>query len=224
MSRSQESMEGGRLLKLVQAIAIEPQEAKKVAQKYRAKALTKDKTLEGLALKEATAELIIGHYAQMSALSGGTSGLTGLIPGLGTVVAAVGGSVTDMAVTMKLQVNMCMCMIAAFEHDMDSEDAAHLAFLLAAGGTLEQAGEKAAVKLASEAGVKMLRQYLKGAALQAIKEFFKKIGIVFTRKALEKALPFGVGVVLGGSFNYVLTRYVGKMAKGWLAIDAQLHE
>lgn len=221
MSKGQEPIEGSRLLKMVQAIAIDPREAKKVAEKYRAKALTKDSSLKGLALKEATADLIVAHYSRMSGLSGGTSGLTGLVPGLGTVVAAVGGSVVDMAVTMKLQVNMCMCMIAAFGHDMDSEDAQHLAFLLAAGGTLEQAGEKVAVKLASEAGVKMLRMYLKGAVLQAIKEFFKKLGLVFTRKALEKALPFGIGVVMGGSFNYVLTRYVGRTAKAWLMIDDQ---
>jgi hypothetical protein len=65
----------------------------------------------------------------------------------------------------------------------------------------------------------MLRQYLKGAALQAVKELFKKIGIIFTRKAIEKALPFGVGVVIGSSANYALTKYVGAAATRWFIID-----
>lgn len=65
----------------------------------------------------------------------------------------------------------------------------------------------------------MLRQYLKGAAHTALKALFKKIGIIFTRKALEKALPFGVGVVIGSSANYALTKYVGNAAKRWFLID-----
>jgi hypothetical protein len=47
-----------------------------------------------------------------------------------------------------------------------------------------------AVKVASTAGVKMLKMYLKGATLETLKAMFKKIGINFTRKSLEKSLPF----------------------------------
>ena len=130
----------------------------------------------------------------------------------------------DMAASMKLQVDMCMCMAAAYDYDLNNEDARHLSFLLAAGGALEKVGEQAAAKLASEAGVKLLKEYLRGAVLQAIKEMFKKLGIVFTRKALEKALPFGIGVIVGGSFNYALTRHVGNTARKWFFIDANMKD
>jgi hypothetical protein len=60
---------------------------------------------------------------------------------------------------------------------------------------------------------------LKGAALQAVKAFFAKLGVFFSRKALEKALPFGVGVVLGASGDYALTRYVGTQATKWFVLD-----
>lgn len=66
---------------------------------------------------------------------------------------------------------------------------------------------------ASKAFVKMTQQYLKGATLQAVKEIFKKVGITFTRKAVEKAIPFGVGIVIGFSANKGLTWYVGSKAK-----------
>ena len=42
---------------------------------------------------------------------------------------------------------------------------------------------------------------------------FKKLGITFTRKALEKAIPFGIGVVISGGANYAITQFVGNQAK-----------
>ncbi|WP_204304959.1 hypothetical protein, partial [Stenotrophomonas maltophilia] len=55
-----------------------------------------------------------------------------------------------------------------------------------------------------------------------LKELFKKIGITFTRKALEKAIPFGIGVVIGSGANYALTKYVGNTARSWFEADAAL--
>ena len=66
----------------------------------------------------------------------------------------------------------------------------------------------------------MVRSYLRGAALQAVKQAFRKFGVSFTRKAFQKAIPFGVGVVIGGSANYALTRHVGREAKQWFIIDS----
>lgn len=221
MGAEAESVDGGRLLKMVEAISISPADAQGLVNSYRKKLRGRD--LSELEMSEAIADKIISRYSKMAGAVGGSTGLVGLVPGLGTAVAATGGAIADAAASMKLQVDMCMCMAAAYGHDLNSEDARHLAFLVAAGGALEKAGEKAAVQIASKAGVKMLRQYLRGAVLQAIKEMFKKLGIVFTRKALEKALPFGVGVVIGGSFNYALTRYVGKTAKEFFTIDAKMN-
>jgi hypothetical protein len=112
-----------------------------------------------------------------------------------------------------------MCLAETFGHDVEGADARYLSFIIAAGGALEKAGVEAGAKLGSKAGVTMVRQYLRGAALQAVKELFKKLGIVFTRKALEKAIPFGVGVVLGASGDYALTRYIGAQAKKWFILD-----
>lgn len=64
----------------------------------------------------------------------------------------------------------------------------------------------------------MIQQYLKGSTLQAVKEIFKKVGVTFTRKALEKSIPYGVGVIIGFSANKGLTWYVGKKAKDFFAI------
>lgn len=221
---TEENAAGGRLLKIVEAIAISPEDAKQVAASYREQLKKKKKSLSPSEMQDAVAKQIVNRYARMAGAVGGASGLTGLIPGVGIVVAATGGAMADMAASMKLQVDMCMCMAAAYDYDLNNEDARHLSFLLAAGGALEKVGEQAAAKLASEAGVKLLKEYLRGAVLQAIKEMFKKLGIVFTRKALEKALPFGIGVIVGGSFNYALTRHVGNTARKWFFIDANMKD
>lgn len=218
--KEDKNVDGGRLLKSVEAIAITPSDAHALVEGYRQK--LSGQGLSDLQMSEAIADKLIARYSKMAGAVGGATGLVGAIPGLGTLAAATGGAAADAAASMKLQVDMCMCMAAAYDYDLNGEDARHLAFLLAAGGALEKAGEQAAVQLASKAGVKMLKQYLRGAVLQAIKGFFKKLGIVFTRKALEKALPFGVGAVLGSSFNYMLTRYVGDTAREWFTIDADM--
>ncbi len=93
--------------------------------------------------------------------------------------------------------------------------------MIAAGGALEKAGSEVAVKVASTAGVKMLKMYLKGSVLKTIKAMFQKIGINFTRKSLEKSLPFGVGIAISSTANFGMTKYVGHVATKWFTIEQE---
>lgn len=213
------NVEGDRLLKAVEAIAINPEDAKDLVRKYERKIRKNHPNSSETAQQEMVADKIIERYAYLSAVSGGVTALAGVVPGVGTAVAMLGGTAADVVVTIKLQVDMSMCIAEAFGYDLNNEDARHLSFLIAAGGTLEQTGAKLATDIGSKAGVNMLRQYLRGAVLVAVREFFRRLGIVFTRKALEKALPFGIGVGVGSSANYILTKYVGRVAKNWFVID-----
>ena len=230
---------GVTLLHAVQRLAITHADAEKVVAHYRRRVHRASDHTEGAGARDggaeteppgpaatnredldAIADRIIKRYARMTAASGAAAGLAGVVPGIGTLVAALGGGAADTVVCLKLQVDMCMCLTVLYRHDLNGEDAKHLAFLLAAGAALEKAGVEGAVAIGSKAGVKVLQQYLRGAALVAIRELFKKVGLVFTRKALEKALPFGLGVVVGGGANYGLTTFVGKKAKQFFAIDS----
>lgn len=209
--------DASRLLKAVESVSISPQDAKKMVAKYRQQLAGSQ--LSEWELQDRIAAKVVKRYCRLAATTGGATALTGVVPGIGTAVAAVGGGFADAVVCMKLQVDMCMCLAGAYGWDLDGEDARHLAFLIAAGGALEQTGVETATKIASKAGVKLLKKHLKGAVLRAIKEFFKRLGLVFTRKALEKALPLGIGVVLSSSANYALTRYVGNTAKRWFTME-----
>ena len=212
------------LLRVIQAAAISPADAKKLVANIRERQRRNSAESESefhTRIAEQVANRIIARYAKLTALSGGLTALAGVVPGVGTILAAVGGGVADTAVCMKFQVDMCMCITETYGWDLQMEDARHLGFLIAAGGALEHFGAEAGTRVASKAGVKMLQQYLKGAVLQALKEFFKKIGIIFTRKAIERALPFGIGVLLGSSANYGLTKYVGAQAREWFRIERE---
>ena len=211
--------DGSRLLRAIEAVSISAQDARSIAEQYLAQSRERFPNSERRDHQLRAANKIIGRYSRLAGLVGSASGLPGIIPGLGTAVAMVGGATADSLVCMKLQVDMCMCLAAAFEYDITSEDGRHLAFLIAATGSAQRVGVDAGAKLGSQAGVRMLRQYLKGAALQAVKQAFRRIGVTFTRKAVEKAIPFGIGVAVGGVANYGLTRYVGRQAKEWFIID-----
>lgn len=217
MSKSEE-IDSSRLLKSVEALAIAPKDAKDLVRKYRKQLEEGGKHGDARKMQDAIADKIVSRYAYMATTSGSLSALPGVIPGLGTLALA-GTALGDATLCMKFQVDMAMCLAETYGYDLNGEDARHLSFLIAAGGTLQKAGGQQAVRIGSKAGVKMLQQYLKGATLQAVKEFFKKLGIVFTRKALEKAIPFGIGVVVGGTANYAMTKYVGTQAKKWFVID-----
>jgi hypothetical protein len=215
----EDKISGSRLLKAVEAIAISPAEAKKVVQTYFGQSRKKYPDDFDWQHQDRVADKIIDGYARFAAMVGGATALAGVIPGIGTAINLVGGAATDVTICMKLQVDMCMCLAETYGYDLQHEDARYLAFLIAASGTLEKMGATTGVRLASKAGVQLLREYLRGAALVAVKKLFNRLGIVFTRKALEKALPFGVGVATGIIANYVLTRFVGHQAKRWFVLD-----
>ncbi len=207
------------LLNTVKKFAISPEDVKCVVRKLQSQYKKKNPNVSQSQVQDAVAAMIVSKYTWFCTVSGGTTALTGVIPGIGTAVAAIGGGASDAVVCMKLQVDMCMCLAENYGYDITTPDAQNLSLLISGGATISKFGGKEATRIASQAGVKLIKKYLTGATLQTIKEMFKKIGITFTRKALEKALPFGIGVVIGAGTNFAFTKYVGYQANKWFIID-----
>jgi len=161
---------------------------------------------------------IISKYSYYAAFSGGTTALSGIIPGLGTAVTLFGGAVVDTAACMKFQIEMTMAIATIYGHNIEVEEEKRMCFIVAGLGAVNEAAKEGGKKLGSKAFIKMAQQYLKGSYLVAVKEIFKKVGVTFTRKALEKAIPFGIGVIVGLSANKALTIYVGNKAKDFFDV------
>lgn len=207
------------LLKAIELVLADPAEIKREAealhQRYHEKYRDEKQDHE---IAELAVAKIISNYSYFAAFVGGATALTGVIPGLGTVLATFGGATADAALSMKYQIEMTMAIAVIYGHDIRIEEEKRLCLIVAGLGAMSQATKEGTKAVGSKAFVKMTQQYLKGATLQAVKEIFKKVGITFTRKAVEKAIPFGVGVIIGCSANKGLTWYVGGKARDFFQV------
>lgn len=206
------------LLKAIELILADPANIKKEALSLKERYQKQFSDLSDGEIDTMTAEKIISNYSYYTAFVGGASGLTGVIPGIGSVVAAFGGATADAAVSMKYQIEMTMALASVYGHNIEIEEEKRLCLIIAGLGAINNAAKEGGKQMGSKAFIKMTQQYLKGATLQAVKEIFKKVGITFTRKAAEKAIPFGVGVVIGFAANKGLTWYVGNKAKDFFSL------
>lgn len=207
------------LLKAIELVLADPAEIMKETQalhEHFKKKYRSEKTDDEIA--DMVADKIVSNYSYYAAFVGAATSLTGVIPGLGTVIAAFGGATADAALSMKYQIEMTEALAVVYGHDITIEEKRRLCLIVAGLGAINQAAKDGGKAIGSKAFVRMTQQYVKGATLQAVKEIFKKVGITFTRKAAEKAIPFGVGAVIGFSANKGLTWYVGSKAKDFFKV------
>lgn len=207
------------LLKAIELILAKPSNIKKEALSLRDKYANKfeDKKTE-IQIENLVVNKIISNYSYYTAFVGAGTALTGIVPGLGTVISTFGGATADAALSMKYQIEMTMAIAVVCGHDIELEEEKRLCLIVAGMGAINEAAKEGSKQIGTKAFVTMTKQYLKGASLVAVKEIFKKVGLTFTRKALEKSIPFGVGVVIGFTANKGLTHYVGKKAKGFFQL------
>lgn len=209
-----------KLLQAVELILAKPEDIKRESLQVLDKIRKKHPTKQKDEIQKLAAKKIISNYSYFAAFAGGTTALTGVIPGIGTAVAITGGASADAVACMKFQIEMTMALATVYDHDILIEEEKRLCYLIAGLGAINQAAKEGGKTIGSKAFVKLVQQHLKGATLQAIKEIFKKLGITFTRKALEKSAPFGVGVVIGFSANKGLTWFVGSKAQNFFSEQA----
>lgn len=171
-------------------------------------------------VRHLTAKKIISNYSYYSAFAGGATALAGVVPGIGTAVATFGGATADAALSMKYQIEMTMAIASVYGHNILLEEQKRICMVVAGLGAINETVKEGGKALGAKAFVKMTEQYLKGSTLAAVKEIFKKVGVTFTRKAAEKAIPFGVGVVISFSANKGLTWYIGGKAREFFSTNA----
>jgi hypothetical protein len=210
---------GTALMDIVQAITISPDDARELVRQYEAQARAKHPTATDDDIKEIVIAKIIKRYSMLAGASGGATSLVGVVPGLGTALAAYGGVAADTFICTKLQVDMTLCIAIAINDQLANEDARHMTLIIALGGLLESFASEKVAEVVSKAAVKVVREHLKGATLQTVKHLFRAVGVAFTRKSVEKAIPYGFGVIIGTTTSYYLTRYIGKLARDVLLLE-----
>lgn len=209
-----------KILQAIELVLAKPENIKKETVNLLSKIEKANPNKSEADIRKIATKKIISNYSYYSAFSGGATALTGIIPGIGTAVAIGGGASADAVASMKFQIEMTMALATVYDHDILLEEEKRLCYIIAGLGAISEAAKGGGKSVGSKAFVSLVRENLKGATLVAVKEIFKKIGITFTRKALEKAIPFGIGVVIGFSANKGLTWYVGTKARDFFEAEA----
>lgn len=165
------------------------------------------------AIKDMAAKKIIKKFSDRAGFWGGATALTGVIPGLGTVIASIGGSAADIALLMKYQVEMVMEIATVYNYDITQEEIKNQCLIITGLAVISSTGKKTIGETTSKTFIKIVEQYIRGATLQTVKQVFKAVGVNLTRRFLIKIIPFGVGVLIGSTLNKILTIQVGKNAQ-----------
>lgn len=130
------------------------------------------------------------------------SGNVGFVAGLGDYLGPWGfgaGTAGDIGYAAKLSVRMSQRIYCAFGYNIDDEE---VQFQIISSLGAGAAGLGKVTRVATNRiGKRLLEKYLKGALLKAVKDFLRKLGVIFTRKAIVAWLP-----VVGSGVNLVVNR------------------
>lgn len=206
------------LLKAIEIILAKPAEISRKVQKAKEKHRLPFHFPESESeAKSKIADSLIAGYSTKAGLSGGATALIGIVPGIGTVAELFGGATADMALCLKYQVEMCMALACLYGHDIESEADRKKYFIIAGLGTLNTESFKQGSEQAAKLFEKLVQRYLREATYDTIRNLFRKVSINLSKKALQKAIPLGIGAVIGFSSNKTLTWMVGRKAKTFFA-------
>lgn len=200
-----EDEKGRKLLTAVERIVASSDSIKSTVDAARAKVKGE---LKGAALRDATAKELIRSYSNRAALAGGASGIpAALLPGIGSIAAAVGGGLAELTFLLKWEVEMALAMSHLYGFDIDDPRERQLGFLMASVGTYDATGKNFFVDIAKVEGT-AIYNYAPRALSRLVVTAMATVAALYVWRGLLKAVPF-LGIAIGTGMNKVLTQRVG---------------
>jgi hypothetical protein len=160
--------------------------------------------------KKELAELYGNRLKRKYTSVGVVSALPSAIPGIGTAVQVaveVGTVSGDLALMMRWMAANCYGIALIYDKDISSEFNEEFIRILGLWCGAIQVVKKGTAFVATKVAVVHFNKVVTGKVIQQIN---KKVGVVIFTKygtkrgavALGRLIPFGVGALVGGSFNY----------------------
>lgn len=160
-------------------------------------------------VRRRVADRLVTSYSRKTAISGGLSAAPALVPGAGTILALVGGTLADMALMLKFEVEMALSLSYLYGYDIRTTRERQLAFMLASVSTYSAKSKRNFfVDLAAAEG-EAIWKYTPRQLSKGLVSIMAKIALLSVSKSLARALP-AVGIAVGAGMNKVLTSRVGK--------------
>jgi uncharacterized protein (DUF697 family) len=199
--------QGKKLLTAVERILASTADVRAVVAECQARAKAKAATLKGDSLREATAQELVRHYSNRAAIAGGASALPALVPGWGSLVAALGGTLAELTLLLKWEVEMALALSHLYGFDIDKPAERQLAFLAASVGTYDATGKSFFGDVVRLEGTAIWNYAPRRVARWVVQALAVLAGMYLWRGFI-KAIPV-VGIVAGGALNKMLTKKVG---------------
>jgi len=202
--------QGEALLKAVERIVDSPAKIQaRVDEAMEAARSALPDDAPALLVRQTVERQLVSSYSNRTALAGGAAALPGLIPGLGSLAAVLGGGLLDMTLCLKFEVEMVLALAAARGYDIEDKRERQLAYLLAAAHTYEASGGRNPLPDLIKTEIDAIWHYTPRQLGKLVAALFVKLALLFAGKGLTRAIPF-IGVVVSSAANKTLTSRVGK--------------
>lgn len=210
------------LLRGIEMLVAGPEDIHRVVDASRARVRRRTKgQLSEADERIAVANAIVARYAKTCGRVGALSAGVGALPGVGTVIALLGATAADLAITMKYQVDMVAALAHLFGRDIADEEEQRLIYTVAGLGIATQAG-LLSVQRFTVAGIReAARHFVKARWKKWIFRLFKRLGLRLAKRGILRAVPFGVGVSFTYYSNRKLTRYIGRRARDFFVKELE---
>lgn len=208
MKETEDQSQGRKLLTAVERIISDTDSLLALARQYLRRAEEKKLGSE-VETRDAAAAEVVSHFSNRAAVVGGLAAAPALLPGAGSLVAALGGTLADMGFVLKYEVEMALVLSHLHGFDIRKDEERQLAFLLASVSTYDaKSGSNALLDMAKAEGVAIWK-YAPREVSKMLVSVMTKIALLQLSKGLLRALPL-VGIAVGSSMNKVLTSRVGE--------------
>jgi hypothetical protein len=208
MNEVEDQNQGSKLLSVVERIIADTDSLIGMS-KEQLKRAQQLKLSDEAATVAAAAGEVVRHFSNRTAITGGLAAVPALFPGVGTLVAAAGGTLADMGMMLKYEVEMALVLSHLHGFDITQNKERQLAFLLASVSTYNaKSGRNFFVDVAHAEGIAIWK-YAPREVSKMLVSVFSKIALLQLSKGLLRALPL-VGIAVGSSMNKVLTTRVGE--------------
>ncbi|MFZ5633618.1 MAG: hypothetical protein ACOY40_12310 [Bacillota bacterium] len=148
-------------------------------------------------------DIVITGKSRWCAFSGAVTALPGNFPGLGTLLALLGGTAFDVMALMYFLSEMIMELALLYGRDFRRQATAREAVWVFMSAVGTDAVSKNISKIA-------VRQMGRQAFIKFTQDLLVTLGIRLSQRSVLKIVPL-LGAVVSGLVNYLLCRKVGKM-------------
>lgn len=171
------------------------------------------------------ADILIPVTVKYATIAGGITGaaatanqIAALSSAGMTIVVMAGAIGAEMVYLANIQMRLVLDLSVVYDLQLDPDDPEDIlmVFGYALGvAPVEMAGK--GLQVAARGGTQYaVKKYVSKGTLKAIQDFGKRIGIRILQKSILKYTVPVVSMVVGSSYNYVATKFVGGIAKNHL--------